>query len=172
VQSKKGPLLLKEGATKDDAAVFYGWPEGRAFGEITEAEVAAFVAKKQVGGAPAGTYEGKPIEKRSGPFGTYATCGGVNVPCTAEDTEETLQAKFAAKSQAFLHRLGPFEFRNGPYGVFMFKKDLVGKARKFVGVPSGVDPKVLTQEAAIKIYQAGLLMKAKGKQFKKKNEAT
>jgi len=54
----------------------------------------------------------------------------------------------------------------------MFKKDLIGKARKFVGVPSGVDPKLLTQEAAIKIYQAGLIMKAKGKQFKKKNEAT
>ena len=110
--------------------------------------------------------------KKSGPFGTYAECDGVRVPCTEEDTAETICAKLQAKSQASLHTLGPFEFRNGPYGVFMFKKDLIGKARKFVGVPSGVDPKLLTQEAAIKIYQAGLLMKAKGKQFKKKNEAT
>ena len=54
----------------------------------------------------------------------------------------------------------------------MFKKDLTGSARKFVGVPSGVDPKLLTQEAAIKIYQTGLLMKARSKQFKKKNDAT
>jgi DNA topoisomerase-1 len=168
VQSKKGPLLLKEGATKDDAAIFYGWPEGRAFGEITETEVAAFVAKKQMGGGSVGTYEGNPIEKRSGPFGSYATCNGVNVPCTAEDTEETLQAKFAAKSQAFLHRLGPFEFRNGPYGVYMFKPELTGKARKFVSLPTGVDPKVLTQEATIKLYQAGLKTKATAAAYKKK----
>jgi len=171
VQSKKGPLLLKEGATKDDAAVFYGWPEGRAFGEITEEEVAAFVAKKQVGGAQLGMYEGNPIEKRSGPFGTYATCNGVNVPCTAEDTEETLQAKFAAKVQAFLHRLGPFEFRNGPYGVYMFKPELTGKARKFVSLPTGVDPKALTQEATVKLYQAGLKTKATAAAYKKKRGA-
>jgi DNA topoisomerase-1 len=168
VQSKKGPLLLKEGATNDDAAIFYGWPAGRAFGEITEAEVLTFVATKQVGGASMGTHDGKPIEKRSGPFGTYATCGGVNVPCTPEDTEETLQAKFAAKAQAFLHRLGPFEFRNGPYGVYMFKPELTGKARKFVSLPTGVDPKALTQEATVKLYQAGLKTKATAAAYKKK----
>ena len=117
-----------------------------------------------------GTYEGNPIEKKSGPFGTYATCNGANVPCTAEDTEETLQAKFAAKSQAFLHRLGPFEFRNGPYGVYMFKPELTGKARKFVSLPTGVDPKALTQEASIKLYQAGLKTKATAAAYKKKKE--
>jgi hypothetical protein len=53
----------------------------------------------------------------------------------------------------------------------MFKKELVGKARKFVGVPTGVDPKALTVEAAIKIYQTGLQQKAKGQAFKKKNSA-
>ena len=160
VQSKKGPILLKEGVTKNDTVIFYGWPEGRAFGEISEAEVSAFVSTKQVGGAAMDTYEGKPIEKKSGPFGSYATCGGVNVPCTPEDTEETLQAKFAAKVQSVLHRLGPFEFRNGPYGIYMFKTDLVGKSRKFVSLPSGIDPKVLTQEATVKLYQAGLKTKA------------
>ena len=51
----------------------------------------------------------------------------------------------------------------------MFKKDTIGKARKFVNVPSGVDPKSLTNEAAIKIYQTGLQAKAKGQAFKKKN---
>lgn len=164
VQSKKGPLLLKEVGPKE--AVFYGWPEGKAFGEITEADVTAFIATKQGGGM--GTYEGNPIEKKAGPFGAYATCNGVNVPCTPEDTEESLQAKFAAKSQAFLHRLGPFEFRNGPYGVYMFKTDLTGKARKFVSLPTGVDPKSLTQEATIKLYQNGLKTKATAAAYKKK----
>ena len=169
VQSKKGPLLLKEGATKDDAAVFYGWPEGKSFAAITEEEVAAFVAAKQEGGGTLGSYEGNPIVKRSGPFGAYATCGGVNVPLAADDTEESVQAKFAAKKQSVLHRIGPFEFRTGQYGVYMFKSDTVGKARKFVSIPSGVDPKALTQEAAVKIYQAGLKTKATAGAYKKKN---
>jgi DNA topoisomerase-1 len=170
VQSKKGPLLLREGPPP----VFYGWPEGKSFRDITDAEAVAFVAQRvqQQTGSTLGEHGGKPITKKSGPYGTYAECDGVRVPWTADDTTETICAKLQAKSQASLHTLGPFEFRTGPYGVFMFKKDLVGPARKFVNVPSGVDPKVLTQEAAIKIYQTGLQAKAKGKQFKKKNEAT
>jgi hypothetical protein len=44
----------------------------------------------------------------------------------------------------------------------MFKKDIVGKGRKFVGVPAGVDPKGLTLQAAIALYQSGLQQKAKG----------
>ena len=175
VQSKKGPLLLKEGATKADAAVFYGWPEGKAFGEITEADVAAFVATKTGGGAAAaqlGTYEGNPIIRKSGPFGTYATCGGVNVPLTPDDTEETVQAKLAAKAKPdILHKLGPFEFRSGQYGVYFFKSALTGPSRKFVSLPTGVDPKVLTQEAAVKLYQEGLKKKATASAYKKKQSS-
>ena len=167
VQSKKGPLLLKEDATNKDNTIFYGWPVGVSFQDITEAEVAAFIATKTQPTA-IGQHNGKPIVKKSGPFGTYAECDGVRVPWTPEDTEETLATKLGSKSQA-LHTLGPFEFRTGPYGVFMFKKDLKGPARKFVNVPTGVDPKALTQEAAIKIYQTGLQQKAKGQAFKKKN---
>ena len=174
VQSKKGPLLLKEGATKADTTVFYGWPEGKAFGEVTEADVAAFISSKTGGGGAAsselGTYNGKPIQKKSGPFGPYAECGGVNIPMKPEDTAETIQAKFAAKEQSILHKLGDFEFRNGPYGVFMFKTSVTGKARKFVSIPSGVDPKALTMEAAINIYQAGLKSKATANTYVKRKK--
>ena len=169
IQSKKGPLLLKENSANKEETVFYGWPEGISFQEITEADVATFVASKKAGPS-LGTHDGHPMVKKSGPFGSYVTCNGVNVPWLPTDTEETLVAKLAAKSQASVHTLGAFEFRNGPYGVFMFKKDLTGKARKFVSIPSGVDPKVLTQEAATKIYQTGLQNKAKGKAFKKKTD--
>ena len=168
VQSKKGPLLLKEGATKADTTVFYGWPEGKAFGEVTEADVAAFITSKTGGGSSGssngsgdlGSYDGHPILKKSGPFGAYAECNGVNVPFKPEDTAETISAKFEAKRQSVLHKLGEFEFRNGPYGVYMFKSNLTGKARKFVSLPSGIDPKELTLEATIKLYQAGLKAKA------------
>ena len=43
VMTKKGPLLLKEGATKD-LTVFYGWPQGVPFASITEAQALAHVA--------------------------------------------------------------------------------------------------------------------------------
>ena len=164
VQSKKGPLLLREGATKEDAATFYGWPEGVAFGEVTEEQVAAFVAAKAAGkvGEELGQYGEKAIVKKSGPYGTYAECDGVKVPWAEGDTEATLAAKFESKSSAVLHTIGPFEFRKGPYGIYFFKKDVTGAQRKFVGLPAAVDPKALTQEAAVKLYQTGLQQKAKG----------
>ena len=46
VMSGKGPLLLKEGATKADKTVFYGWPEGFEFSEITEEAAVAFCERR------------------------------------------------------------------------------------------------------------------------------
>jgi DNA topoisomerase-1 len=66
VMSKKGPLLLKEGATKADATVFYGWPEGATWESITEEEALAFVATKSAEKAAAGPPAG--ILKQIGPF--------------------------------------------------------------------------------------------------------
>jgi DNA topoisomerase-1 len=46
VMSGKGPLLLKEGATKADKTIFYGWPDGFEFSEITEEAAVAFCEKR------------------------------------------------------------------------------------------------------------------------------
>jgi DNA topoisomerase-1 len=174
VQSKKGPLLLKEepaaAGKKSTQATFYGWPEGVAFGAITEEQVAAFVASKAAGkvGEEVGSWDGEPMVKKSGPFGAYVECKGTRVPWTAEDTEESLAAKLEAKgagASAALHTLGPFEFRKGPYGVYFFKKDSTGAQRKFVGLPEAVDPKTLTLAAATKLFQDGLQAKAKAKAY-------
>lgn len=178
VQSKKGPLLLKEEPVapgkKSTQAVFYGWPEGVAFGEITEEQVAAFVGAKAAGkvGEELGQHKGKAIVKKSGPYGTYAECDGVKVPWAEGDTGVTLAAKFEAKSVAVLHTLGPFEFRTGPYGVYFFKTDATGAQRKFVSLPAAVDPKALTQEAAVKLYQTGLQQKARATAFGASGSAT
>lgn len=169
VQTKKGPLLLKEAENKEET-VFFGWPPGLSFQEITEEQVVAFIGEKmkQLEGSSLGTHGGQPIYKKSGPFGVYAECAGTKVPFTEEDTFETIIKKLEEKEKNSVHSLGPFEFRNGPYGLFMFKKDLVGKARKFVSLPQGLDPKALTEAAAVKIYQTGLQTKAKAKNFGKK----
>ena len=50
----------------------------------------------------------------------------------------------------------------------MFKKTTAkGKKPQFVGLPEGLDPKSLTEEAAIKIYQTGLQHKARARNFSK-----
>jgi len=166
VLGKKGPILLREDPSDKEKTVFYGWPDGVAFADLTDAAAIAFVQTK-VGGQNIGTFQGQPMEKKSGPHGVYVACNGVNVPFAEEDTEATLQEKFQKKTESLLHTLGDFEFRNGPYGVFMFKKTMTGKFRKFVNVPQGLDPKVLTLEAATKIFKTGLESKAKAAAYKK-----
>lgn len=175
VQSKKGPLLLIEGAMPADT-VFYGWPGDIAFSAITEEQAVAHVAKakKERAQESLGEFEGTPMVRKSGPYGTYVACGGSQVPWVDGDTPDTIREKLGAKKASVLHTLGQFEFRRGPYGIYMFKKDVVGKARKFVGLPSGVDPKVLTLAATTTLYQAGLQEKARGKAYgaKKRTENT
>jgi DNA topoisomerase I len=166
VISKKGPLLLKEGAIKGEAT-FYGWPEGVSFQDITQEQVTTFIQKKQqeLSGAELGNYNGMAIVKKKGPYGLYAEWNGTKVPFVEGDTFDSIVAKVEAKGQSLVHTLGAFEFRTGPYGIYMFKKDQVGKARKFVSLPSGLNPKDLTEEAAVKIFQAGLQQKSRGQQF-------
>jgi hypothetical protein len=43
------------------------------------------------------------------------------------------------------------------------------KDKKFVGLPEGLDPKSLTEEAAVKIYQAGLQQKKRSGNFGAQN---
>jgi hypothetical protein len=174
VQSKKGPLLLIEGATPAET-VFYGWPGGSvAFSAITEEQAVAHVAasKKEKAQESLGEYEGTPMVRKSGPYGAYVACGSAQVPWAEGDTVETIQAKFKAKQESILHAIGPFEFRKGPYGIYFFKKDVVGKARKFVGLPSAVDPKALTLQAATALYQTGLQQKAKARAYGHKGRTT
>jgi DNA topoisomerase-1 len=158
IQSKKGPLLLieKEGETTK----FLGWPEGVSFASITQEQVTAFCEAK--GNSDVlGSLDDKPIVKKKGPYGVYVQWGDTKLPFTAEDTLETVKAKLLAKGQSILHTLGPYEFRRGPYGVYMFKKAKGKEKVKFVSLPDAVDPRVLTEEAAAKIYSVASLSRKK-----------
>ena len=58
-------------------------------------------------------------------------------------------------------------FKNGPYGTYMMKSSSPkGKKPVFVSIPSGLDVKTLTEEAAKKIYETN----SKPKRFFKKKE--
>ena len=73
-------------------------------------------------------------------------------------------------AESVLKSIGSFEFRKGPYGIYMFKKDVQAAARKYVSVPPNVNLGTLTATAAIQLYQAGLQQKAKAKAYGSKKK--
>jgi hypothetical protein len=165
VIGKRGPLLLREDPSgAKEKTVFYGWPEGKSFADLTSEDVAAFLAQKQQPATTTwGTFEGQPIVEKKGPFGTYFECGDLRVPSSPGETEESLQAKFQQKRSTVSHTLGAFEIRQGQYGLYMYKKVAGGKKPVFVGLPEGLDPKSLTVEAAERIYKNGIEQKKEGR---------
>ena len=174
VMSGKGPLLLKEGATKEET-VFYGWPAGKQFSTLTEQEAKAFIESviKQKQGSSLGEHNGHPVVKKKGPYGLYAECNGVRVNCTDETSLEEIILKLEAKQESPARTLGPFQIRTGQYGPYLMKSDSSSKGKKpvCVSIPKGTDLDTLTAQQAGEIFEAGLKSKAafaKNK-FKRKN---
>jgi len=158
VIGKKGPLLLKEGKTKEDT-VFYGWPEGVAFEDLTEEEAVSFAgqAKQE---ESLGTYEGHPIIKKSGKFGQYIVWNGNNLSYKPEDSLETIITNLKAKQEG-KKTIGAYTIQNGPYGLYMFKSAVTGPSRKFVSVPASLDLDTVSEVDLNTIFQEGLKAKAK-----------
>ena len=166
VQSKKGPLLLIESADgKKEKTKFLGWPQGVSWDDLTEQIAVQFAEQKQRENPEEimGNLDGKPVEKKKGPFGSYVVWGTVKLSIKGTETFEEVEKALREKESAVIHSLGPFEFRKSQYGVYMFKKDI--KQKRFVGLPEGLDPKTLTQESAVKLYQEGLQQKSRGGKF-------
>ncbi len=164
VIGRKGPILLREDPEGNkDKTKFYGWPEGVDFTAMTEEVATQFVhTVEHPTPSQWGTFQGNPIVVKKGPHGYYAQAGSINVKVLDGETAESLQQKFQEKVATNLHSLGDFEFRQGQYGPFMFKKATGGKKPQFVSLPEGLDPKTLTLEAAERIYQTGLQQKQSG----------
>ena len=161
VIGKKGPLLLKEGETKD-TTVFYGWPAGVAFEDLTqdEAETFATTAGQAKQGETLGTYEGFPIFQKSGKFGLYISWNGNNLSCKPEDTLETIISNLKAKQEG-TKTVGAYTIRTGPYGLYMFKSAVSGPSRKFVSVPADLDLESVSEAELNTIFQEGLKAKAR-----------
>uniref|UniRef100_A0A6C0AQ21 DNA topoisomerase n=1 Tax=viral metagenome TaxID=1070528 RepID=A0A6C0AQ21_9ZZZZ len=155
VMSKKGPLILQEGTN----TVFYGWPSGVVFDDLTEADARAFVAKvseaKAVADEPIGTFEGQPVLRKTGKFGPYIACGTINLSVLPTDSwseiEEKLKAK-AASPSGTLKTFKDYEIRNGPYGPYMFKTSL--KKKVFVSIPKSVDINTITEATVADLYKS------------------
>ena len=172
VMSKKGPLLLTEGATKDDT-VFHGWPQGVLFDAMTEEAALAFVgkAKEEAQGEVLGEWNGQPVIRRTGKFGPYVKVGDVTLSLSPQDTFEVvlekLEAKKAAGGSGVLKTFKEYEIRTGPYGPYIYKTTL--KNRLFASLPKDIKVEGLTENDAAALYKAGLESKKKfgGKNLKK-----
>jgi len=174
VISKKGPLLLTEGATKE-ATVFHGWPAGVLFQDMTEEIAKAFVvkAKEEAGGEILGQWNGEDVVRRTGKFGPYVKVGAITMSLSPLDTFEVILEKLEAKKatgsggsggSGVLKTFKEYEIRTGPYGPYIYKTTL--KNRLFASLPKDIKVDALTDTDAAVLYKAGL--DAKKKKFQKK----
>jgi len=171
VMSGKGPLLLKEGATKEET-VFYGWPTNikRGFTELTQEEATTFVtsvlAQKQ--GDTVGDWNGHSVVKKKGPYGFYAEWNGLKVNLVEGDTLETIVVKIRAKQENPTRTVGPFQIKTGPYGPYLMKTGQGAKGKpQYVSIPKETNIESLTAQQAGEIFEAGLKAKSNYKKFKK-----
>ena len=161
VQTKKGPLLLKEG-TKGDT-VFYGWPKKATWDSLTDEEAHAFVkshTKEQE--EEIGEWKGTPMIRKKGKFGEYVQWGTVSVSLVQGESLEALQARLEAKEaggSAVLATFASYVIRNGPYGPYIMKTSV--QKKQYVSLPKGVDPAALTEKEVAALYQLGLQSKKK-----------
>lgn len=160
--TKNGPQLIQEAATEGQKAKFHGWPTGVIFTDIT-AEVARTHIAAQAAAIPTiGTYEGDPITKHKGQYGIYVKWRDINISIKSDEelNEESIIEKIKAKQSATASTeakavtVGPFTFKTGPYGPYMYKTEL--KTKKFVSVPQSIDATKITIREADEIYKRGL----------------
>lgn len=176
IQTKKGPLLLREGVTKD-ATQFFGWPKGVSWEKMTEEKALAHVQQSQ--GYLHMEWQGKPVIKKTGQYGPYLLWDAVSVPFVeGEAPEETgvrlerkknpvtdSSADSSAASQtssssltSILKETTHYMVRNGPYGPYLLKKTKTATKGKSVcvSVPKGLDVSELTDKDLAALYTAGL----------------
>jgi len=168
VQSKKGPILLMEGVSKDDTQ-FFGWPKDIAFDQITEEQAIQFQKDQNIlrSGSDFGEWNGNRIQKRSGKFGSYLQSGSISIPFQEnepiEETVRRLEAKQAAGAAGAIQTFKEFSIRTGPYGPYIMKTSL--KKPQFVSLPKGVDPRSLKETEVAALYKLGLEEKKRHKKY-------
>jgi DNA topoisomerase-1 len=163
---KKGPLLLKESDDKDKTkTIFYGWPTAAKFEDMTLEKANAFIAtaEKTKVGEVLGTLDDKELIKKKGPYGFYVECDGKRVSCKEEATFEEVKELLEKQAENPSKRIGQFEIKKGPYGLYMYKWN--NPKKEFVSVSAGTNIDELTEGGCIALFQFGLQQKAKSKAY-------
>ena len=174
VQTKKGPLLLREGKTKDETQ-FFGWPKDISWGKITEEAVLKHVQeqeqeKQEKQGRHHMDWKDKTVMYRTGRYGPYLQCDGISIPFIEGETNEETVARLEKKSQpasASLKETTHYLIRSGPYGPYITKKGASSSSsstkKAFISVPKGLTVDSLTDKEIDAIFKAGMEQKQKQK---------
>jgi DNA topoisomerase-1 len=170
VQTKKGPLLLRESKDGKGATEFFGWPLNTTFEEITEVHAIEFIGKKDADIQLLVEHGGTPIYKKKGKFGEYLQWGMISVPFIEGEecqlTIERLEAKRQQQDSKVIFK--GYEIRDGQYGPYIMKLQSSNKKPECVSLPKGIDAKKLTEKEIEGIYKLGLEAKKAAKGFNKK----
>jgi len=175
VQTKKGPLLLREGVTKEET-VFLGWPKGVSWDQMTEQMAIEYEKQKKQEqfqkDYPEQVMEwrDKPIYKKTGPYGAYLQWESVNIPwIEGEEKEELLirlEKRVDQQGPSIIKDLKQYVIRNGQYGAYIMKKTQAKTQAKkpvCVSLPRGVDVENLTDKEVDSLYKLGLEQKKNAK---------
>jgi len=177
VQSKKGPILLMEGGTKE-ATQFFGWPKDTTFDQITEEQAIQFQKDQNIlrSGSDFGEWNGNRIQKRSGKFGSYLQSGSISIPFQENEPIEETVRRFEAKqaggggAAGVIQTFKEFMIRAGPYGPYIMKPAL--KKPQFVSLPKGIDPQSLKETEVAALYKLGLEGKKRHNKYNRGPKAT
>jgi DNA topoisomerase-1 len=168
IQSKKGPLYVREGPTKDAKATFAALGPGQTYETATaeQAEAAFAVKTEQHRGELLGEVDGHEVWKKRGPYGLYVEWNGVKLTVksemTLEDIGELLRAKAAAP--AYARVIGDFTIKRGPYGLYFYKH--ANKKATFLGFPATLNADAVTATDMTTLYSATLAAKKGGRKKK------
>ena len=172
VMSKKGPLLLREGASgKKEDTQFFGWPKDVLFSDMTEAVAKSFIASVTASATASSdeSLNGHPIVSKTWKFGAYVLWNSISLSVKPTDSLDEIKEKLtlkAASESGSLKTFKEYEIRNGPYGPYILKTTL--KKRQFVSVPKGITIDTLSEADVAALYKSGLESKSKSRAFQKK----
>lgn len=158
IVTKKGPLLLIEDDSNKKNTKFFGWPADMEFAEITFDDAKLHINTVRNANAALCEYEGVPVYKKKGPYGWYVQCGERRVKCGEGDDSAAILKKLGETTETkegpkVLRKIGEYEVRQGPYGLYMFKPAL--KTKVFVKVGADVKYDDWTIADAKAHYDAG-----------------
>jgi DNA topoisomerase-1 len=156
IQSKKGPLYVREPADPKGKAAFASLGSDETYDTATleQAEAAFASVATSRAGTLVGLHSGHEVRKKSGPYGLYVEWNGVRASITATMTFEEIVAALQAKAgvEAFHKVVGIYTVKRGPYGLYFYKTDL--KKPRFVSLPTGASPDTLTSGDLTALYSA------------------
>ncbi len=163
VQTKKGPLLLREGST----TVFFGWPKGVSWESMTEEKALAYekqkIQEQHEKEHPDQIHEwnDKPVYKKTGPYGVYLQWGSMNLPWIDGESLDELEKRLDHQpASAVIKEWKNYVIRNGQYGPYIMKKTETKtktqtKKPVCVSLPKGVEAEKLTEKEVDHLFKVG-----------------